>query len=122
MGMEEVNGDFESRLEHCKNLDGKKERSACLWSLVFDIEVFTDEVRRHMPCGTAIEPLASAAVERCVDVSRELAKGMKHNEVDVISWEYIDEKAGKLDRNIEDIKHDIKVFRMRDLPDRIEYP
>ena len=112
---------FEDRLKACSVIGDKKQRSACLWNLIFDLEVFIDDVRRHIPYGTAIEPIASAIVERCVDISREIAKGMKSNDVDIIDWGYINEKERRLERDIEDMKHDIKVFRIRNEPQQITY-
>ena len=102
------------RIRKCVEIKDSKERSACLWQLI-------DEVRKYIPEETAIEPIASKIVERCVDISREVAKGMKNNNPDKIDWGYIREKFEKLDADIKWMKRDIEIYKKRGDEDLIRY-
>lgn len=40
------------RIRKCVEIKDSKERSACLWQLIYDTEVFIDEVRKYLPGET----------------------------------------------------------------------
>jgi len=109
------------RIRKCVEIKDSKERSACLWQLIYDTEVFIDEIRKYIPGETEIEPVASKIVERCVDISREVAKGMKNNNPDRIDWGYIREKFEKLDTDIKWMRRDIEIYKERGNEDLIRY-
>ena len=112
------------RIHACLRFKNPKKRSACLWRLIYDTEIFIDETRKHLPEETAIEPIASKIVERCVDISRETAKWMMQNRPEAIitfGKGYIMEKKEKLNRDINNLQHDINVFQTRKNIGQIKY-
>jgi len=112
---------LKDRIYKCVEIKDAKERSACLWKLIYDTEIFIDEIRKYLPGETAIEPMASKIVERCIDISREIAKGMKNNYPDKIDWGYIGEKFEKLGTDIKWMKQDIETYKKRGRGDLIRY-
>lgn len=78
------------------------------WEEIYRKEREIDEIRKRLSIETDIEVLASKAVERCVDISREIAKGMRGDMPEIIDFGYISEKYEKLRIDLKELSREIR--------------
>lgn len=79
------------------------------WEEIYQKDREIDDIRLRLSIATEAEVLASKVVERCVDISREVAKGMKgYPETMWIDFSYIMEKYNKLKDDIEYLEAEIR--------------
>jgi len=97
---------LEKALEGCKSIKDKKDRSVCVWKVIYKTERFVDEARKELPLLNEKEALASKIIERNVDISREIAKGFKNK--GFIDFGYINEKYEKLRSDIKFLQEELK--------------
>jgi len=92
----------------CKPEEFCKGSSNVWWEIVKKTREI-DELRKEIPRKTYDEVFASTIIERCVDISREVAHGMALSDPKLYTdFGYIHEKYEKLGRDIEDYR---KVLR-----------
>jgi len=103
---------LEDELESCKLIKDKKERSACVWGVIYKTERFIDEARKHLPLLSDEEAIASTIVMRNVDISREIAKGFKFKEPHLIDFGYIMEKYEHMKTDLDLLKRELRKKRL----------
>lgn len=104
---------IEQMFQACKQIDNEDERTKCLWNVIYNTERFVDEVRKFLPRRNDTEVLSSIIAERCVDITREVAKGMKELNPTLIDFGYVWEKVNKLNYDVKELEKTIQLKRTR---------
>ncbi|MFQ6077436.1 MAG: hypothetical protein ACE5Z5_15125 [Candidatus Bathyarchaeia archaeon] len=79
-----------------------------VWDRIYSRETEIDELRKELPIETDVDVLSSKVIERCVDISREVAKGMRKSKPELIDFGYISEKHHKLGDDIRYLAEEIR--------------